>query len=324
VAARAIQVHGTDAGDVLLKLMNDADRDVLRAAFRTAAVLQKREFLAPLLRHLGDARLRGEAVDALAAYGNRIIGTLGDLLDDDTVDLSIRRQIPRVMRLIPTQRSVEILMGMIGHRNLILRGGILRALNRLRETNPQLSFGNESVESHILNEAKYYQQMSEVLTVFKEYRRPRTPAGLLAATIEDRLKTSLERLFRLLGLAYPPRQIYAAYMAFQRGGNDETTAALEFLDNVLDRELKRVVVPLLEDPAHLQQRGREKTEKADRNLENVLRQLMAEGDEWLVSCAMATAAQLKLKGLAPDITNVCERSDGAVCQVAQDSALALA
>jgi hypothetical protein len=52
--------------------------------------------------------------------------------------------------------------------------------------------------------------------------------------------------------------------------------------------------------------------------------LINSGDEWLASCAMATAAQLGLKGLARDIHGICERNDGDLGQVARDAAVALA
>ena len=68
----------------------------------------------------------------------------------------------------------------------------------------------------------------------------RSAARLLSLTIEERLKGTLERLFRLLGLRYPPKEMYSAYRAVSRRQHDEATAALEFLDNTLERDLKRV------------------------------------------------------------------------------------
>jgi AAA family ATP:ADP antiporter len=180
------------------------------------------------------------------------------------------------------------------------------------------------VTDQVMDEARAYFRLNAALVAFREYGKPNTPAGLLVNTLQDRLNQSLERLFRLLGLKYPPRQVYSVYLAVHRGAHDDMAAALEFLDNVLDRDIKRVVVPLLEDPANAQQRGRDLFKIDIPDAETAIRELIHSDDEWLASCAIATAAQLGLKRLAPEINTVCERTNGDVCRVARDCALALA
>ena len=76
--------------------------------------------------------------------------------------------------------------------------------------------------------------------------RPRPPACLPQLWKSD-CEARLERLFRLLGLKYPPKEMHAAYLALHRKKTDEYTAAIEFLDNVLERELKRILLPLLDE-----------------------------------------------------------------------------
>ncbi len=245
-------------------------------------------------------------------------------MNDEAVPLATRRQIPRVLRLIPDQRSVTALTALAGDPNLALRGSVLRALSRLRENAPDLDYGGVSVSTQVMNEARYYFQMNAALLAFREHRKPHTPAGLLVSTLEQRLKASLERLFRLLGLKYPPRQVYAAYLALNRGLHADSAAALEFLDNVLDKELKRIVIPLLDDPGNAQQRGRDLFKIDVPDVETAIRELIHSGDEWLASCAIATAAQMRWTSLAPDIKSVGEQGDGEVCQVARDCAVALA
>jgi len=324
LAAIAARVCGEEGAAVLDALLNDGDRVVVAAAFQTTAALKNRTYLPTILRRLGDVNLRGAAVEALAEYGPRIIGTLSDLMDDDSVSMAVRRQIPRVLRLIPNQRSVTALLDFIASPNLALRGAALRALNRLRESAPDLDYGSIPVSERVLDEAKYYFQMNAALIAFREYGKPQTPAGLLVNTLHHRLEESLDRLFRLLGLKYPPLQIYAAFLAIHRGSHDDTAAALEFLDTVLEKDLKRIVMPLLEDTANAQTRGHDLFNIDVPDIETAIRELINTGDEWLASCAIATAAQLSLRKLAPDIHEAGERAGGDVCQVARDFALALA
>jgi AAA family ATP:ADP antiporter len=323
LAAIACRAQTEQGAELLNDLLNDSDAQVVKAAFASAAALKNREYVPIIVRRLADPKLRGAAIEALAAYGTKIIGTLADLLDDESVNMSVRRQIPRALRLIPQQRSVNALLANIRHPDLLLRGAVLRALNRLRESAPDLDFGAASISRYVSEEAEYYYRMSAALAAFRDHRQPHTPAALLVSTLEERLKRSLERMFRLLGLKYPPRQVYAVYLVMNRGAHDDVAAALEFLDNVLDKDLKRIVVPLLED-GDVQQRARDMYKTDVPDAETAIRELINSGDEWLASCAMATAAQLGLKGLARDIHGICERNDGDLGQVARDAAVALA
>ncbi|MDQ6759451.1 MAG: hypothetical protein M3Z32_06235, partial [Acidobacteriota bacterium] len=144
---------------------------------------------------------------------------------------------------------------------------------------------------------------------------PSTPAALLASTLEERLKATIERLFRLLGLRYPPRQVYAAFLAMRSGQREEHAAALEFLDSVLDRDTKRILVPILDDPAMLAQRGRDLFGIQRKDAESAVREMLSSGDEWLVSCAIATAAQLQLKALLPAIQQAHAKAGSAVSPI---------
>jgi len=315
----AVHARGDQGTEVLHNLLADDDPSVVLAAFASVAALQNREYLVPVVRRLQNAKLRGAAIETLATFGPRIIGTLGDILDDERAPFAIRVQVPRVLRLIPEQRSVDVLLGCINNPNLALRSAALRALNRLRETAPDLTYTGGSVRDQILEECRYYFRMSATLSLFREQCSPHTPAGLLVSTLEERLKATLERLFRLLGLQYPPRQIYAAYLAFSRGHSDLAATALEFLDNVLDRDLKRIMVPILDDPSMLGQRGRDLFGIEVTTVEAALRELLHTNDEWLVACAIATAAQLNLTNLAPEIHSASNEVDSDVSQVARDA-----
>jgi ATP:ADP antiporter, AAA family len=53
-------------------------------------------------------------------------------------------------------------------------------------------------------------------------------------------------VFRLLGLLYPPADIYYAYHAITSGSTHMRANALEFLDNVLHPEIKRSLIPVIE------------------------------------------------------------------------------
>ncbi len=125
-------------------------------------------------------------------------------------------------------------------------------------------------------------------------------------------------------MRYPPKEVYAAYLAVKHRRAEQLSAALEFLDNVLDRELKRTLVPLLDSPAHLSQRGQELFGIERRTAESAIQELIRTGDPWLAACAMAAAAELKLRGLAPEIQRAAQQAAREVAEVARAAAAALA
>ena len=217
LAAAAVGVRGDQGTEVLYRLLNDPDTRVVAAACRAAGALGNRAYVYPLIERLGNPHVRGDAIEALARFGPQICGALGDILLDASVPMAIRRQVPRVLKLIPHQRSVDVLLAAIGHTDLAIRGAVLKALNRLRETAPDLNFENTFVTGQIYREARYYFELAAALAPLRDQKAAaRTAGDLLVRTLEERLQRTLERLFRLLGLRYPPKEIYSSYLAFSR------------------------------------------------------------------------------------------------------------
>ena len=318
LAAAAIAVRGDQGTEALYRLLNDTDMRVVSAACRAAGALGSRAYLYLLIERLPNSHIRGAVIESLARFGPQICGALGDILLDASAPLPVRRQIPRVLKLIPHQRSVDVLLTHIGHGDISLRGAVLKALNRLRETAPELNFENTYVTEQIYREVRYYFELAAALAPLRDqHAEARTAGDLLVRTLEERLQRTLERLFRLLGLRYPPKEIYSSYLAFSRQRSEDVTAALEFLDNVLARDIKKVLLPLLDAPEHLTERGRDLFGVQIRDAESALRELIRSGDPWLTVCAMSAAAELQFRKLAPDIAQAAERAEPEVTQVAQ-------
>jgi ATP/ADP translocase/HEAT repeat protein len=301
LAAAALALRGDMGTDTLRQLIDDPDPSVARAALRTAGALGNRECVFSVIHRLDNARLRGAAIRALTAFGTGITGTLADVLNDQRTPIRIRRQIPRVLGRIADQRSAAVLLPVAAHPDLTIRTAALKGLNRLRETAPHLNFDDGLIAGQLSSEARTYYELSAALAPFRELLAGDRPAlRLLARTIEDRLKNTLSRLFRLLGLRYPPKDVYYAYLAVSKPTRYDSATALEFLDNVLDRDIKRLLLPLLDAPQNLLSHGRDLFGVQRVPVEDAIRSQIRSGDPWLAPCAMAAAAELKMGGLAAD------------------------
>jgi len=323
LAAIALGVRGDRGTELLHRLLDDKDLETARAACRSAGALKNREYLFRLVQALGNAHLRGDAISAIAGFGTAICGFLSDCLLDQQMPMRVRREIPRVLKNIVDQRSADVLLTAIDHEDLAIRAAVLKALNRLRESNPQLNFAEAFVNDQILREARYYYELNAALAPFRDVTN-HAATRLLARTIEERLRHTLERLFRLLGLRYPPKPIYSAYLAVQRRSHEEAAAAIEFLDNVLSRDLKRVLLPLLEAPENVLEHGRDLFGVDLPTAEAAIRELLHSHDPWLVACSMAAAAEMQLRRLAPEIAQAGVEAEADVSEVARSAEAALA
>lgn len=323
LAAMAIRITGVQDRGAIERLLSDPDTQVVSAAMSAAAAVTDRSYLPSIIQALGNPHVRGGAIECLARYGPRILGTLTDLLEDDQTPDNIRRYIPRVLQRIRDQRSVDALIYALPPANLALRSAVLKALNKMRDSAPELNYGSAPLIDQIHAEAKTYFELHAALAALRTFDSPGPATSLLIRTLEARLRTTLERVFRLLGLKYPPKQIYAAFLALERHTGEEFTAALEFLDNVLEREIKRVLLALLDEDAVLAQKGQELFRVERKTVAGAIRDLIHSGEVWLVSCAVTAAAELRLRDLAEDIRRAGESYGPEVTKVARAAEPAL-
>lgn len=320
LAALAIGLAGDRETDALHRLLEDSHAHVIQAACRTAGALRNRAYLFQIAAHLSSARVRRAAIESIAALGSQVCGVLGDLLIDDSIPAKERRQVPRILKLIPHQESVHVLLVALRAEDITIRASVLKALNSLHEAAPGLQFDDALVTNQILKEARYYFELNAALAPFANHKgQRRTAASLLARTIEEQLRQTLERLFRLLGLRYPPKEIYSAYLAVSRRHTDEVSAAAEFLDSVLDRDLRGIILPLLDAPENVLTRGQDLFGVHIRDAESAVRELIRARDPWLAACAMAAAAELGLRQLATEIIEAGRRAEPDVSEVARSA-----
>ena len=123
-------------------------------------------------------------------------------------------------------------------------------MHRLRIKFPTLKFEKYFVEKKIFEETRNYFQ---ILTLIEKENaangvkpRLRRARELLIQALEERLNDNLERIFRLLGLKYVAKDISIAYNGLVSEKSDLRANAIEFLDNILDARLKRLIIPIVE------------------------------------------------------------------------------
>ena len=239
--------------------LHDENALVVRQAIRSAGATLSFEFIDPLLTLVAKNTFREEARKALAGYGRALLEILTEKAEHPKTPLEIVRAIPSVAELIPTQNTVEFLFSLLDREDVVVRLEALRGLNTLKIQFRKLKFDRKDIIRRILDEARLYQDTLAAL--YSQIRRKPEDAKndsaetepesqqariSLIALLERRLDGNLERIFRLLGLKYDPEDIIPIYKGIQNKKPDMRINAIEFLDNLLEPSLKKVLMPIVD------------------------------------------------------------------------------
>ena len=104
-AARLVGILPDDFGPMLSQLLADSDDEVVREAIRSVGKLRKRRLVPDLIDRLSDRRFVPEVTEALARFGDSIVGNLRDHMSDPEVPIIVRREIPALLGSMGTQSA---------------------------------------------------------------------------------------------------------------------------------------------------------------------------------------------------------------------------
>ncbi len=229
--------------DRIAHYLSDADVSVRRIAARAAQQVYRREFVPLLLKMLSDRETRPEAREALSAYGDEIIDLLAEWLNERQRPLDVRLRLPRVIRMIATQRAGEVLLFSNILDDAFLRYRIALALSGMRQYS-QIHFDRrwalEAVDRRT-DSYRYYDRIYRRLACYLP------PASLAIKVLRERLEQNIEVAFRVLGLVYPHRTMMNIYYRLRAARGEAWSDALELLDTVVDRETRARLLPILEN-----------------------------------------------------------------------------
>ena len=326
VAAGLARVRNPGFRPLLVPLIHDRDLDVALTAIRSARMAGPADliFVPALVSLLGHRVLKSAARDVLVSYGDDVLDALAYFLRDRDEDVWVRRHIPATLALIPTQRSMNVLLDALNEPDGFLRYKVIAAIEKLRRDHPDLVFERAPMEALVLKEAaRYYGHLTLRFNVVQ--RDPGAAGSLLVRALDDKLERAVDRVLRVLGLIYPWQDVAAARYTLAHGHARARAGALEYLDNLLDSAVRRRVMPILEETPM-----EEKVRRANamlgtrpRDLEDTLAQLVHDDDPVLSAASIHLIRQRRLSTLADDLEYVlAHRRDAPYVSEAASWALA--
>ena len=301
----------------LAKLLRDEELAVREQALLAAGKIQGREFLALVIELLGQPRLLAAARLALVQYGERSTGTLQDYLNDPAVPLAVRKQIPEVLVRICTAPAAAVLANSLIQSDPGLRFDVLKALNKLRRRNPELLPAGLDITDMLNAELMGYYRSFQTLAALDPHAGTSLAASavgesMLTRALRERMNHELERIFRLLALLYPSRDIHNAFIGLTSGRPRLQANSLEVLEHLLRPEIYRMLAHALDPEIPLREKLKfaDQLSRASVNSKNdALRILLHSEDRWLRVCALYAIGKLRLVELYGDVKRVSHGGD---------------
>ena len=225
------------------KLLADPSVEVVRYAAESAGRLKLRESVPRLIELLDRPATRAVAAGALATYGSSIVGTLKDYLSDPGESLRVRRAIPDILACIGTQRAADMLIMELRRDSPEVEAEVIESLHKLRTRDGSLKFP----EGEVLTKAGSLIKTCHLIVLqMDEAGRDKNRQGL-ARELENGLARTMKRVFELLALVYSRDDIMKAYQNIESGTKKSLDYSVELLENMLRKEIKDLLLPLLED-----------------------------------------------------------------------------
>jgi AAA family ATP:ADP antiporter len=246
--AKALGLMPADAPltENLPRLLKHESPSVVHYALDSAARLKKRDWLPLIVPLLGRSSVSDRAAETLEAYGDRALPVLRDWISDFRADLRVRRTVPRVLAAIGTPKAAETLVRQLRRRDPDVAEAVIEALFKLRTRGGGIHFREREIQPEILHYVRAACRAAEAGSTGEKNGENKAGGPVVG----------YRQIFLLLGLIYPHEDIGRALQNYTEGTKRAVDYALELLENVLPKEMKAVVLPVLEDaPADVKARS---------------------------------------------------------------------
>jgi ATP:ADP antiporter, AAA family len=250
-AARVLALTENGFGDLLARLLNDPDTEVVRLAITAARASRDDGIILPLINVLARPELTEDVADVLSRRGASVIEPLKERLLDESAPVELRREIPIVLLRIGTADAGRALVSALLEGDATVRYRVIASLNKLKSLHPEVPIDRSLVELLLAAEIAGHYRSHQLLGSVRQTLSPDDP---VFATLRVSMEHERERIFRLMSLVSPDKDLEDAYVGLQSANPTIRANALEFLDNVLSPQLRQVLVPVLDPQTSLDER----------------------------------------------------------------------
>lgn len=305
-----------DKTHYLVELIFDSNATVRRTAIQTAYKKFNWEVLNALIDNLTDPVHSINAANALTSIGEEALGALDAAFYKNVNNYALMLKIVQIIGRVGGEKARELLWNKIDFPHKLVVSEVLVALGNcgfkaeLTQI-PQIKYAIESDIEAIVWNMGAYDEVQE--THFGQTIRQ---------AIEEEVEHDISHIYMLLSMLYDSTNISLVKENIESGTSEGLTYAIELLDVFLSDDLKKRIIPVLDDLT-FQEKAKKLEDFYPRkrlNSQEVLKYLLnrdsTQTNRWTKACVLYQIGSRKLKSMHMDIVANLFNPDEMVREVA--------
>ena len=291
----AVRLAGEHALPAVVRLLvADTNPTVRRAALAAAGHLRDASFYAVLFEHLHERRFAETAVSALAASGESILDHVEERFVVGARRLLLAR-LAWICARVGGERAISMLCERLDFPDVLVRGAIVFALDRLRYSPPpDQSDGLRRI---------LHCEVAAAAWAVGALRDLSAESGLdeLRRALEADIGWARRRVLRILPLLYDRTAIVRAREHLGHASKEKRAYSLEVFDLTLGANDRDLVLPLLDDatPAERLARWEDELPQETRSPDERIAEIVGRPERWQRAWTRAMALRAAAeRGLA--------------------------
>ncbi|EDZ63576.1 transporter, Major Facilitator superfamily [Sulfurimonas gotlandica GD1] len=215
--------------------LQSTELDIKTISITVVGNLKIEKFLPNLFKTLGTDEYRNESIKALIKFGDSILKLLIEYFNASE-NLNTKFGLIKVISSYKTEQSNEFLLEKI---NEPLLHDII--LEKLFETN-FISSNQKLIKFLLTNNVREILENLIILDVFDKINYPNS-----YQVLEELSTKKISNLFLIMAYAYPKEILLQCKYNYNSQSKDRKAYAVEMLDNIVSTEIKKIVLPMLDD-----------------------------------------------------------------------------
>ena len=228
----------------LFDLLNDKEASVRREAVQAACKIGSKIFVPKLFYMLLDKNVSFDVSKALGKFGEKVLLPAADILSNSLESFKLKSEVARMLGDINSPKSVYLLMSTLETKSDEMRNIVLNSLKKLLVKMKNISLDANQLKIMLLKEIYLYFQTLYFLVEIRE----KLKTTHLNSVLETKLDNCYQRIFSILSLMYGNQLFDNIYFNITQRyvSNSQKSNALEIVDNIVDKDIRPVIIPLIE------------------------------------------------------------------------------
>ena len=226
----------------LIPLLKDSSTQVVLQAIEAAGKLKNLKVIPELLPLLDVPRLEPHVIRALSQYGDALENEAEKLLNNLNYPPHRRAALAKALAKSGSKHSVEILTEHLHDEDTAIRTSVISAVWQLSLRQGALPIDITTIGQAIRECAKHAARLRLQRSAITSLPH----SDLLVDALSHQIEQTVDQFLMLLGFKYPSSTIELVRRNLKSRQIAIRSNAIEVLDNLLDKDDKRHVLPLIE------------------------------------------------------------------------------